>query len=193
LFNKIATLGNYTTPTRSAQLEGALRGDIYDPYVRFIVKEGVWGWWREESKGWFDCPAQGDGFPRNEHDLQVNQVVHGYLPGIVKSFMYRLNLLQPHLPLAQTSEPYSPACPYTWSKSLHPFNCRYIWPPAFDPHGPAVELDEGDYLIKIREDKVMERLMGMGGIRLAAVLNAIYAQGEEAVWVDGKKRLGVDE
>ena len=70
-----------------------------------------------------------------------------------------------------------PACPYTWAKQIHPFNCAYAWPPHWDPRNPVVELDTPEYLGKIGDDKVVEMMLAKGGIRLAAILNAIFLDG----------------
>jgi hypothetical protein len=197
LLRKIATLGNYTSSTGNRQLESALRGDIYDPYVRFIVKEGVWGWWKESSKGWFQCPEEGEHFPTNdevgvqvEGDAgiwqQVGQVVITALPTAWGNALINNGLVRAPTPPEYSSpsaltssnlDGWLPACPYTWGKALHPYNCRYAWPKNYHP---GIELDDGEYFEKITNDKVFEELLGRAGIRLAAVLNAIYAEGEVA-------------
>lgn len=189
--NKIANLGNYTSSTGNAQIESALLGNIFDPYVRFIVKEGIWGWWKESSKSWFECPKDGEHFPLNNETSKgaessvervwesARHVVLGGLPTTVQSVLVNTGIMSPLTPpgftetvTAATMDGWSPACPYTWGKQLHPFNCRYVWPQNW--HN-GIELDDGHYFEKIRDDKVMEQVLGMAGIRLAAVLNAIYA------------------
>lgn len=69
-----------------------------------------------------------------------------------------------------------PACPYTWAKKIHPINCEYAWPHDWDPRNPVVELDTPEYLGKLGDDKVVEMLLAKGGIRLAAILNAIFLE-----------------
>jgi len=198
LLRKIATLGNYTTGTGNNQIESALKGNIYDPYVRFIVKEGIWGWWKESSKGWFDCPAEGEHFPTNDEVgvsefeggagegegkwENVGKIVLAALPTGWGNALFNTGLLAPPTPaeyvdVASLTSGWLPACPYTWGKVLHPYNCAYAWPKDYHP---GVELDDGEYFERITNDKVFEALLGKAGIRLAAVLNAIYAQGEEA-------------
>lgn len=56
----IRELRNYTQPLPSRQIESALRGSIYDSYVRFILWEGVRLWWRSVSASVGDLadPAQ---------------------------------------------------------------------------------------------------------------------------------------
>lgn len=52
----IRELTNYTRPLPSPQIESALRGSIYDSYVRWILWEGVRVWWRDELADWLACP-----------------------------------------------------------------------------------------------------------------------------------------
>ncbi|KAG8899888.1 hypothetical protein FRB99_006390, partial [Tulasnella sp. 403] len=52
----IREITNYTQPLSEKRIERALRGAIYDPYVRFIAKEGLLGWWKEEYPSWALCP-----------------------------------------------------------------------------------------------------------------------------------------
>lgn len=196
LLRKIATLGNYTTGTGNRQLESALRGNIYDPYVRFIVKEGIWGWWKESSKGWFDCPEEGEHFPTNDEvgfrsdgdDTgvwgKVREVVRAALPTRWGNVLVNTGLVPTPTPAeyldptSLVSSGWSPACPYTWGKALHPYNCAYAWPKDYH-HG--IELDDGEYMERLTRDKIFESLLGQAGIRLAAVLNSIYADEEGRV------------
>ena len=45
------------------------------------------------------------------------------------------------------------------------------------PHrrGEYLELDTPDYAGRVRKEKIMERLLVQGGIRMAAVLNGLFA------------------
>lgn len=55
-----------TLPWLSKQLESALLGSTFDPYVRFIVMEGIRQWWRNASTNeWLECPPRGDPYPHN--------------------------------------------------------------------------------------------------------------------------------
>lgn len=44
---------------RSRQIEGALTGRIYDPYVRLLLWEGVRSWWRDALPVWLSCAPAG--------------------------------------------------------------------------------------------------------------------------------------
>ncbi|KAL7421838.1 hypothetical protein Q5752_003609 [Cryptotrichosporon argae] len=63
----IRELSNYTTPVPSKQVESALLGAIFDPYVRFIVWEGIREWWRDSLAEWVSCPAAGDPYPHSSN------------------------------------------------------------------------------------------------------------------------------
>jgi hypothetical protein len=74
----------------------------------------------------------------------------------------------------------NPACPYTWAKEIHQLNCDFIWPKDYQGAGhPLIELDTDRYTGKISRDNLMERLLAMGGLRLAKILNEILADEED--------------
>lgn len=213
LNEKIATLGNYTSSTGIKQIESNLRGDRFDPYVRFIVKEGVMGWWRQDSSEWIKCPANGDPYPFNNGTIlpssgpapssasednegasvktisteswnkirQLRDAIVSRLPATIRGPLIAREYAQPvvsssfYTPSLAARTSWTPACPYSWGKELQPINCKYAWPAGFRENGPLIELDEGNYLPKIRDDKVFESLFAHAGLRLAAILNYIYA------------------
>ena len=51
--------------TLRKHIEAALPGAIFDPYVRFIVWEGIREWFRESVDDWLACPAGGDPYPHS--------------------------------------------------------------------------------------------------------------------------------
>lgn len=51
----------------SKQIESSLPGAIFDPYVRFIVYEGLRTWWAESIPEWLACPASGDPYPHSSN------------------------------------------------------------------------------------------------------------------------------
>lgn len=77
--------------------------------------------------------------------------------------------------------PFIPACPFTWSKPIHQLNCDVIWPQNYtgDHNVPLIELDTPGYLGRINEEKITEKLLAMGGLRLASVLNTILGDQNE--------------
>jgi hypothetical protein len=162
------------------QIESALHGSIYDPYVRFILWEGVRVWWRQEIEEWLACPATSS-LPSS--DLSRTQTVFSS-------------------PRKATGDRYGTpgvpsSCAMTWSGPTHLFDCSHVFPPDYDPQEkPLRELNTPAYYGKIRGDKVIEKLLAKAGLRLAAVLNDIFASEEDknmgmiANWmevVDGKR------
>ena len=77
--------------------------------------------------------------------------------------------------------PAIPACPFTWSKPIHELNCDVIWPKQYtgDHGSPLIELDTPEYLGKIAGDKTVEKLLAMGGLRLASILNTVLGAEDE--------------
>jgi len=164
------TPANYTLPLPIPQIERALRNTIYDPYIRKIMWEGVMGVWQGELENWLSCSDQATPWP----------------PAQVE-FLQAANSNQAQSPLMAVVEDL--ACPLHWSKPLHRLNCEIIWPPSLDqsemfplfelPRAHYIELDTPEYSGVIQESRLLDKLLAMGGIRLAAVLNGLYATEEE--------------
>ena len=84
-------------------------------------------------------------------------------------------------------------CPYAWGAPVHALNCGVVWPKELDNpefatyadeddasasvprKGKYLELDTPAYSGKIESDWVIEKLLAQGGVRLAGILNAIFA------------------
>jgi len=161
---------NYTLPLPVTRVEEALRGTIYDPYIREIVWEGILGAWQGELETWLSCSDPvtpwSPKHTTNLHDFSSNNA---------------------QVPLG--TEPEDLVCPFHWSKPLHKLNCDVIWPSSLDedsllplvarPRPHYVELDTAEYSGAIKSSRLLEKLLAMGGIRLAAVLNGLYADEEE--------------
>lgn len=202
----IRELGNYTTPVPSKQIENALPGAIFDPYVRWIVWEGIREWWRDDLESWLECPADGDPYPHSVYGAPpsperglASLLLHGAgnLASQAAEFLGPLSWLGDYIPadgdhtgnrdvmLANSPQALriegreftGPSCPYTWSKPIHAVNCAHAWPKGYNGTGPLIELDTPEYLGKIGEHKVVESLLAKGGLRLAKVLNEIISEG----------------
>ncbi|KAF7321873.1 hypothetical protein MKEN_00709300 [Mycena kentingensis (nom. inval.)] len=82
-------------------------------------------------------------------------------------------------------------CPYAWARPIHAFNCDLVWPPTLDqpPYDeggpPYLELDTPNYSGVIARDWVVEKLLAQAGIRLAGILNYLFAEYEG----EGKLRV----
>jgi hypothetical protein len=119
---RIDTMPNYTTPlptqptpslppsaiTRNRHIESALAGAKYDPYVRWIVLEGMYGWWANELEEWTTCP-------QFAIDAQPGQTVLSSSPLISKP------------PFEDPMD--VPVCPYHWAAPSHQMICDFIWRP----------------------------------------------------------------
>ncbi|KAF8755385.1 Phospholipase C P1 nuclease [Rhizoctonia solani] len=184
---RIRTLPNYTIPLpthptpsfppeaieRNRQIESVLHGAIYDPYVRWIVLEGIYGWWTDELEEWTTCP-QFD-LTSKKPVIPVNPTSFGGLvePEEERKFVIRGSRR------GQT----------VLAPKEHAFGLPFEDPSDVPPHDPnhpgptpakdLIELDTPEYAGRIRKDKVIEKLMALGGLRLAGVLNELLGSEEE--------------
>ncbi|SGY76043.1 BQ5605_C005g03463 [Microbotryum silenes-dioicae] len=147
---------NYTQPLPAAQIEQSLRHTIYDPYIRLILWEGVRIWWRDALPSWFLCPKSASPLETQQRRNQI------------------------HLETPSSSSPPGifalGVCPRTWAKETHQTTCARTFPPDYDSQHPIPrELNTKEYYGPIRESNIIEKLLAQGGLRLAATLNAIFA------------------
>ena len=79
----------------------------------------------------------------------------------------------------------NPACPYTWASEIHGMNCDLIWPKEYlGPGHPLIELDTDQYTGRISRENTMEKLLAMGGLRLAKIVNEILGdEGEKGLFM----------
>ncbi|WWC61822.1 uncharacterized protein I303_104407 [Kwoniella dejecticola CBS 10117] len=202
----IRELGNYTTPLPSKQIESNLLGAIFDPYVRWIVWEGIREWWKDDLESWLSCPVDGDPFPHSFHtDIPASTpaILKGYfrtasslvlsiLPGSLSAlselaypiptretegFEDQAIALHPTSLSAKGGNMTFPSCPYTWAKPIHSLNCDIAWPKEYKNNSaPLIELDTDKYLGEIGRQKTVEKLIAMAGLRLAKILNEAFAE-----------------
>ncbi|KAJ7782475.1 phospholipase C/P1 nuclease domain-containing protein [Mycena maculata] len=169
--------------TSSPRIEYALRGTIYDSYVRMIMWEGILGEWEDEIPDWLACPTPAR-------------------PRFVSPPPYFGAPSQQALSRIAGATDDALVCPHHWGTPIHLLNCAIVFPaaldapyndtrprisPAADP-APYMELDTAEYSGVISEGLVVEKLLAQAGIRLAGLLNYLFADlGEE----EGSRRLGV--
>ncbi|KAJ7162190.1 phospholipase C/P1 nuclease domain-containing protein [Mycena filopes] len=195
----------YSQPLPSPKIEFALRGTIYDSYVRMIMWEGVLGKWANEIPSWLTCPAptrprvRALAFPSSIAEFwQQALFVWGRVTGSA---------------MDDTDDEL--ICPYHWATPIHALNCAIVWPKALDkpPYnstrldgasaasshhawmdpaaelaqmdrapkgGPYLELDTPEYSGAISKQWIIEKLLAQAGIRLAGVLNYLFAEFEDA-------------
>ncbi|KAH9477946.1 Endonuclease 3 [Psilocybe cubensis] len=169
------TSSNYSRPLPLREVEDALRGSTYDPFIRRIVSEGLLGVWADDLKTWFSCPAPNTASKDIVSD--VTRITRGLVNVGVE--------INPDGPIV---------CPYYWAQPLHELNCELVWPkeleslpynqPQFESNSavssecektPPLDLDVSKYADVIERDMVVEKLLAQGGIRLAGLLNYIFA------------------
>ena len=199
---------NYTKPLPSERIEGALRGTIYDPFIRKIMHEGILDRFNDDIDDWLACPS-------SDSDSSSSLAVHSSRPyppaekaqqlPLVSSSSnsFKAGLKTPPAGLPPTDD--NIICPYAWAAPLHQLNCDLIWPPAIDElysvlvaedegehehehehehedgeeellSNAYLELDTPEYAGRVQKEFVLERLLAMGGIRLAAILNYLFAE-----------------
>lgn len=160
---------NYTRPLPSRRVERALKGAIYDSYVRQIVWEGLLDEWKDELVEWATCPLPA------KHSVFSMQNA--------QSVLRRLRGFPP-----ETDDLL--VCPYAWAAEIHPLNCEIVWPAQLnltdyhvadggEPTTPLLQLDEPWYSGRIKHERLVERLLATAGIRLAAILNDIFGEDDD--------------
>ncbi|KAI0290981.1 S1/P1 nuclease-domain-containing protein [Russula brevipes] len=163
------TPANYTRPIRAPVLEDTLRGAIYDPYIRRIVWEGLGvdrhrGLWTSEAGSWLACPAPA----AHQSAPEEQQVLAGPRKPKPKP--------RPGNGPPATSDS-DVLCPHAWAAPIHKLNCDVVWTAELDSpsDGELPQLDKPEYSGKIEDGWVVEKLLAQGGVRLAGILNAIFA------------------
>jgi len=140
----------------SPEIESHLHGSNYDSLIRKVLVQGLNHTWASEVGSWLQCPSTGSS-PTGDQAV-----------------------LEPQWLPSDTDD--GNVCPWHWGVPIHQLTCDWVWPkqleqPPYDnPQGPLLELDTPDYGGKITKEWVVEKLLTMGGIRLAAILNLIFAK-----------------
>jgi len=195
-------------PLPFPQIEYNLRGAIYDPYVRRVMWEGIMGRWKNDIQAWVSCPPSDNfssgGMWQTVMNMFKKSVAAETDDDIVCPYAWAKPINQLNcdfiFPNAIDLPPYnqqlsfdlnshSPDSVHLSSKSeadLVDSEGRYR--AGFKGGGgPYLELDTPEYAGKIKNEFVVEKLLAQGGIRLAGVLNWLFADLEEqsGLWVQG--------
>ena len=155
-----------TTPDQwkkplSAAIEKHLHGSPYDPLIRKVLVQGVNQTWADEFNSWLECPASNPSTSRGNDQI----------------------VLQSQWEPSETDD--GSVCPWSWASPIHQLTCDWVWPkqldqPPYDENGgPLLQLDTDEYAGKITDEWVIERLLTMAGVRLASILNLIFAQQQD--------------
>lgn len=185
---------NYTRPLPLPDVENNLRGTIYDPYIRRLVWEGILGKYEHELSSWLTCPTTD-----RLHVLP--------LPRWQRVLLWLFGSKSKDGGLDADDEI---LCPYHWAQPIHALNCEIVWPTELDQplynrisytghvseeisvvgvdnlgsftrrKNPYLELDTPEYAGRIRDEWIVEKLLTQGGIRLAAVLNWLFADSTDS-------------
>jgi hypothetical protein len=184
------TPNNYTRPLPDLDIERHLQGAIYDPLIRKIIWEGISNKWAHEVESWIECPA----VEAREH-VQVSfweQTKQFLLGNRREAITTDDEVVCPYhwsKPIQQMN------CDFVWPTEMDepPYSHGVSWDDedvmSFSDEeldelmvgrkprgGPYLELDTARYAGKIAEEWVVERLLAMAGIRLASVLNWLFAE-----------------
>jgi hypothetical protein len=160
--------------------------------------EGVLGKWKDEVPGWLGCPATTHVVPvqRRQRMLSIWEALTGGGAG-------RAIDDDVVCPQAWADPIHALNCEIVWPKALDepPYKHTHLFP-STSPHdhhhtsvdaeivqfdsagtyvagpkgGPYLELDTPEYWGAISERWLVEKLLAMAGIRLAGVLNWLFAE-----------------
>ena len=196
----------YNLPLPSQQIESVLRGTIYDSYIRRIMWEGVLNEWSDEIPSWVSCPASSASTEPNAVWQQVlislRRFAAGPAPGedtdddVLCPFywaqpIHKLNcdLIWPkeldEPPYKHDSRAYT-SVPHEHHGRVGVHGAVALNEEGVSPRPIYLELDTPEYAGEIKERLIVEKLLAQAGIRLAAVVNWLFADLEE-----GNNRLAV--
>ncbi|CAI2164902.1 20191_t:CDS:2 [Funneliformis geosporum] len=140
-------------------------GRFYDPYVRHILRlmKSVW---KQEVSEWIVCNNVGYTFEKETQEL-FNSNKFGNKN---KQILLGLNSQEAQKEYSSLGKQYpSVSCPEFWVIPINKLNCQIVW----NGYKPDIELDEGEYYERIKRTRIVEKLLAVGGIRIAAVLNSL--------------------
>ncbi|KAG7086583.1 hypothetical protein E1B28_002529 [Marasmius oreades] len=123
---------NYSRPLPIRQVEYNLRGAIYDPFVRRVMWEGIYGSWKDEMSDWLSCPQT----PSSDLPGQFSQSSFSFPWNSFSTLWTSIRSLIYHTGVQQTTDD-NVICPQYWAQPTHKLNCELIWPKALDepPYG----------------------------------------------------------
>ena len=177
---------NYSRPLPYPAIENALRGTIYDPYIRRIMWEGTLNKWTDEINKWLSCSVSAP------ESSVVVEPAEGTWQKVLSGLSSFSTLFKKHG--VEINPDGEVVCPYFWSQPLSALNCDIVWPKQLtlkESGGDEssleiaqVELDTPEYAGVIEKRMLLEKLLAQGGVRLAGVLNYLFADQGKAFVVD---------
>jgi hypothetical protein len=145
----------------SSDIEQHFHGDKYVPLIRKVLVSGINQTWTHEFGTWVQCPAISLSASSSHDNDQL--------------------VLQSQWKPNETDD--DRVCPWHWATPIHHLDCEWAWPkqmdePPYDSpssNGPFLQVDTDEYAGKIAKELVVEKLLTMAGLRLASILNQIFA------------------
>ena len=142
--------------------------------------EGTLNKWEDEIDDWLSCPAS---TPESSVVVEPEGTWQKVLSGL-GSFN---SLFKRHG--VEINPDGDVVCPYYWSQPLNALNCDIAWPKQLTlkesggsesslEDTAQLELDTPEYAGVIEKRMLLEKLLAQGGIRLAGVLNYLFADQE---------------
>lgn len=195
---------NYTRPLPIPTIEFNLRGAIYDPYIRRIVWQGLMHTWKDETVSWLECPSSSSSsklwtaaLPAplskllNAFNTAGNNVAgetddDTFCPYHWAQPIHALNcdLVWPpaldlppysHSSLSESEGAHDHDHSASVEEELRAFDAQGRFTGGRGGGGPYLELDTPEYAGVITDQMIIEKLLAQGGIRLAALLNYLFA------------------
>lgn len=147
-----------TTPSKWSSpltpgIEKHLHGNAYDPLIRKVITDGIDKTWAGEVDSWIKCP--------DINSLSRNGGPDGQ------------TILRSLWDASETDD--DSVCPWSWAAPIHKLTCDWIWPAVVDKSKPLAQLDADWYSGKITSEWVVEKFLTMAGLRLASILNLVFA------------------
>jgi hypothetical protein len=169
---------NYSRPLpHHPEIESALRGTIYDPYIRRIMWEGTLNKWAREINGWLSCST-----PTPESSVVLKS--EGIWQKVLSGFSSFNSLFKKGVEINPDADV---VCPYFWSQPLNALNCDIVWPKQLtlkeSGGDEPLQLDTPGYAGVIEKRMLLEKLLAQGGMRLAGVLNHLFADQGRGAYV----------
>ncbi|CAG8483280.1 7334_t:CDS:2 [Gigaspora rosea] len=157
-FNENSTF-DHNLPENDNRLNSSAplsEGPFYDLYLNYII--GLMRTtWRNELSSWTVC---------NE-DLKLSHEHPSSDPN--KFHFSSANESSNYFLLSMNQEiSFSAACPEYWVIPVNKLNCQIVF-----KYDPESDLSTGEYYERIVNEKIIEKLLAVAGIRIAVILNTI--------------------
>ncbi|GBB95156.1 hypothetical protein RclHR1_02490011 [Rhizophagus clarus] len=142
-------------------------GPFFEPYVKHIVNL-MKTIWKQEVTEWAVCNEEMEYiFEKETQELFKSDLM--LFEKNNKQTHFGVNLRQKKETYSLKKKQTSVSCPEYWAVPLNRLNCQVVW----NDYVPDTELSEGEYYERIKRTRIIEKLLAITGIRIAAVLNSL--------------------